>query len=329
MQGNTKIPILKVLDPGPMTTVQDLGRIGYQALGVPVSGALDQISAMLANWLVGNWAGEALLEATFMGPKLEAMEDLWISVTGARAIITLNGREIEGSQPIRVKPGDILWIKRALKGLRVYVAVRGGIAVPRVMGSYSTYVQARLGGIQGRALIKGDTLMAKQNNKDWAGPKEMYFPYDLVSDFEPELTLRAIPGPQDYHFRNSIELFYSSTFKVSSKADRMGYRLEGPLIPKDLDAPQSIISEPSMPGSIQVPPDGNPIILLVEQTVGGYSKIATLIWQDVSRIAQARPGDEVRFERIELTKAHHLYKETWKRLNDLRERLGAPSHRPR
>jgi len=324
-----EIPVLKIIDPGPMTTVQDLGRIGYQIYGVPVSGALDQISAMLANWLVGNWAGEALLEATFLGPKLEALEDVWVAVTGAKVHMTLNGREIEDQNPIRLKAGDILWIKKVLRGLRIYVAVRGGISVPRVMGSYSTYVQAKLGGIQGRPLIKGDILKTRQNAKDWAKPKKVNLTAYIVPDFAPELILRAIPGPQDNHFKNSIGLFYSSTFKVTPKADRMGYRLEGPLIPKDYNAPQSIISEPSMPGSVQIPPDGKPIILLVEQTVGGYSKIATIIWEDVCKVSQARPGDELRFKKIELSEAHTIYRETWRKLNVLREILNAPSHRPR
>lgn len=304
-----------------MTTVQDLGRYGYQALGVPISGALDQISAMIANWLVGNPSGAALLEATFAGPKLEALEDVWVCVTGARALMTLNGREVEGWTALRMKPGDVLWIKRMVEGLRAYIAISGGIDVPEVMGSRSTYVPGRMGGLGGRPLARGDIL-------ERLGEVQISEPITLRPELRPrwqrEIDLRAIPGPQDDHFGEGLEIFFSSPFVVTPQSDRMGCRLDGPPVPRKPEAPQSIISEPSMPGSVQIPPDGKPIVLLVEQTVGGYAKIATIIWPDISRVAQARPGDTMRFVKVSLDEAHDIYRETWNQLECLRESLGAP-----
>lgn len=312
---------LKVLDPGPMTTVQDLGRYGYQGLGVPISGALDQISARIANWLVGNQAGDALLEATAVGPKLEALEEVWISVTGAEAVITINGEEAEGWKSLRMRPGDVLWIKKAVRGLRIYVAVSGGVDVPKVMGSRSTYVPGRMGGLDGRPLAKGDLI---KRLGDVRISKPLSLPEELRPGWEREIVLRAVPGPQDDHFGEGMEIFFASTFTVTPQSDRMGCRLEGPPVPRKPEAPQSIISEPSMPGSVQIPPDGKPIVLLVEQTVGGYSKIATTIWPDICLVAQARPGDRIRFRRLELEEAHKIYRETWNRLESIRQGLGAP-----
>ena len=170
--------------------------------------------------------------------------------------------------------------------------------VPRVMGSCSTYTGGKIGGLDGRPLIKGDML---HSGSTVSLNRTVSLPEEFRPDFRTEVTLRALPGPQDDYFDTGLNVFFNSEFTVTSKADRMGYRLEGPTIePKD-GVPLSIISEPSLSGAVQIPTDGQPIILLVEQTASGYAKIATIITADLDVVAQARPGDKVRFARVDLT----------------------------
>lgn len=312
----------RVIEPGPFTTIQDLGRMGYEAFGVPVSGALDQFSSRIANWIVGNPAGAAVLETTFMGPKLEVLCEASVAVAGAEMEVTLNGVSIEMWTSNNVKPGDLLWLKRSSRGLRSYLAVTGGIDVPAIMGSRSTYVGAGLGGLYGRALAKGDVL--KRGPGRLRTGKESLPPLHRPG-FGGEITLRAVPGPQDDYFHEGLHLFFSATFWVTPQCDRMGYRLDGPAVPRNSTAPPSIISEPSLPGAIQIPPDGKPIILLVEQTVGGYPKIATVIWPDLPKVAQAKPKDQVRFEPVSLSQAHAIYRENFLRLEEIRRLFKAPA----
>jgi len=294
-----------VLEPGAFTTIQDAGRYGYQQFGVPVSGALDEFSFRVANLLVGNDETAAALEITFQGPKLEALSECVVAVTGAETPIRVNARPEVGWRSFAVHKGDVITIRAAQRGIRSYVAVSGGILVPEIMGSRSTYVGAGLGGLDGRALVTGDTLFREQAA---AVPSAVSLPERFRPALSSEIALRAIPGPQDDYFDRGIDDFYATSFTVSAKADRMGYRLVGPEIKFKGGAPQSIISEPSMPGAVQIPPDGSPIILLVEQTAGGYAKIATVISPDLDVIAQARPGDRVRFERIDLATAHGVHR---------------------
>jgi antagonist of KipI len=307
-----------VLEPGAFTTIQDTGRYGFQQFGVPVSGALDQFSFRIANLLVGNDETAAALEITFLGPKLEALTECVVAVTGADASIRVNDRSEAGWRPFVLHSGDVITIRAARQGVRSYVAVSGGILVPEIMGSRSTYVGGGLGGLEGRALVKGDMLC---RGSAATVPAAVSLPESLRPSFSTEHLLRAIPGPQDDHFDEGLDLFYSTSFTVSAKADRMGCRLEGPEIKFKTGAPQSIISEPSMPGAVQVPPDGSPIILLVEQTAGGYAKIATVISPDLDVLAQARPGNRVRFERIDLETAHGAYRAWRERLRAVRDIL--------
>jgi biotin-dependent carboxylase-like uncharacterized protein len=310
--------IFRVMEPGPFTTVQDLGRYGYQQFGVPVSGALDAYSARVANLLLGNPEGSALLEITFKGPKLQVLGESEVVVTGAELPVLLNDEPRPCWTGFPVRRGDLLSLKEAQAGLRAYLAVTGGIDVPLVMGSRSTYAAAKLGGYEGRPLAKGDLLSA--------GPAEASFKgLSLPAQYRPrhakEISLRAVPGPQDDRFDSGLHLFFASAFKVSSKADRMGYRLVGPNVELKESVPRSIISEPCLPGGVQIPPDGQPIILLVEQTVGGYAKIATVISSDLPLVAQARPDDIVRFCRIDLRAAHKAALELEERLQALRAHL--------
>ena len=289
--------VFKVVEPGPLVTVQDRGRFGYQRFGVPVSGVLDKFSSTIANLLVGNAESAALLEVTLMRLKLDVVSEADVAVCGAEIPVSVNGEPRDNWTSFRVGPGDQISLKQAKRGLRAYLAVTGGIDVPEVMGSRSTYVGGRLGGLEGRALAKGDAIRRIERPL-------LDSSRELTSDFRPTLekaiNLRALPGPQDDFFDEGLAVFFSSEFTVSGKADRMGYRLEGPTINLRDDVPRSIISEPSLPGGIQVPADGRPIILLVEQTVGGYAKIATVVTPDLDLVAQARPGDRVRFTKVDL-----------------------------
>ena len=298
--------VFKVVTPGAYTTVQDAGRFGFQQMGVPVSGALDDFAFQVANFLVGNPRHCAALEITIMGPRLEVMAEVDIAVTGANMPISHNGVSVPGWSNLRVQPGDVIDIHQVENGCRAYLAVSGGFDVPTIMGSRSTYVGGRLGGFAGRPLAAADILAAD-------GPVSMYRAWQLpekwIPEYPGEILVRAIPGPQDQFFDQGLATLFSADYMVTAKADRMGYRLQGPAIDIRADMPSSIVSEPSMPGSIQIPADAQPIILFVEQTVGGYAKIATVISVDLFRVAQATPGDTIRFESINLEDAHLRYRE--------------------
>lgn len=290
--------------PGPYTTVQDRGRFGYRHMGVPLSGSLDPLAHTAANLLVGNGSECAVLEITFFGPDLEVLDTADIAVTGAAMELTLNGSPVPQWKTLRVGRGDRLRFGSALKGCRSYLAVTGGFDVPLVMGSRSTFVSGRIGGVEGRPLRQGDVL-PRGPGVPLGTPRRLPSP----PRYEREILLRAVPGPQDRYFSSSLHCFFSTRYRVTDKSNRMGCRLEGPAVNRDPGAPQSIISEPTFHGNVQVPADGQPIILMVEQTIGGYAMIATVVTADLFKAAQARPGDPLRFQRVTLDEAHDLYRE--------------------
>ncbi|MGD9240340.1 MAG: biotin-dependent carboxyltransferase family protein [Desulfobacterales bacterium] len=307
-----------VLTPGGYTTIQDKGRYGYQQMGIPISGVLDAFAFQAANLLVGNLKNAAAMEITVMGPRLEIAAKADIAVTGAEIGMTVNDQPVEGWKSFRVKPGDILDIQQVKSGCRAYLAVSGGIDVPEVMGSRCTYVGGKIGGYHGRVLQAGDVIKCGQA-KRLVTVRET--PADMIPAYPSEIVIRAIPGPQDDFFREGLDIIFQSDFMVSTKADRMGYRLQGPKVELRKGMPKSIISEPTMPGGVQIPADKQPIILMVEQTVGGYTKIVTVISVDLPKVAQTTPGDTIRFEKVSLETAHLLYREQLKKLQDLEDRL--------
>ncbi len=309
---------LRVLSPGGYTIVQDMGRFGLQEMGIPVTGALDLFASALANLLVGNPENYAVLEMTVIGPVLEVLAPIDVAVTGANIGITVNERPILEWQSIRLEKGDILSIQQVKQGCRAYLAVNGGIDVPVVMGSCSTYTGGKLGGFFGRILEKGDVI---RSGAAKLSDKPRFIPEKMIPDYLSDKNIRAIPGPQDNFFDEGLDVFFGSRFLVTSKANRMGYRLDGPSIEIKEGMPKSIVSEPSMPGSVQIPADGQPIVLLVEQTVGGYVKIATIISSDIPKIAQSTPGDTLQFEKIDLKTAHHLYKEQQEKVEQIKKLL--------
>ena len=309
----------RVVSPGSLTTVQDLGRYGFIDRGVPPSGALDLAALRIANLLVGNPEGAAALEMTMAGPVLEVLCDAAdVALAGADMELSVNRQAAPTWRTLRVKKGDLIRVGQAKSGCRACLSVTGGIDVPLVMGSRSTCVKAKIGGVEGRAIRKGDVLRRLP-----ADPLRdaRSVPPDIIPAYPAEIVLRAIPGPQEEVFGRGLDLFFDSCYDITPESDRMGCRLQGPPVHHDEGFPQSIISEPTIPGNVQVPADGQPIILLVEQTTGGYTKVATVISSDISKIAQAVPGNRVRFRRVSLEKAHGICREQALRMRELAARF--------
>lgn len=295
-----------VKEAGPLTTIQDEGRYGYQKYGMPTAGAMDQFSYQVSNYLVGNNTEEAVIEFTFKGPTLEFTEDTIIAITGANAAPELNGLPVPMWRTIYVNRGSMLTFNNLKKGFRGYISFKGGIDVEKIMGSKSTYLRGELGGLKGRKLQIGDEipLYAGVDKKEY---KELFFPKKYIPNFSKE-TLRVILGPQKEKFTHKgISGFLGSKYKITGQADRMGYRLKGSKIEHKGSA--DIISDGIPRGAVQVPGHGQPIIMLADrQTTGGYAKIAVVVSVDIDLIAQKKPGDEVKFKEIDLKSAHKLMK---------------------
>jgi len=300
------VEVFEVIQPGPLTTVQDLGRHGYQQYGTPVSGAMDDYALRLGNLIVGNDEGAACLEITLMGLQIRVVEDTIVAITGADLAPALNGNPLPMWEAVAVHGGDIISFAWPRSGCRAYLGVVGGIDVPKVMGSAATYVKARMGGLEGRALRAGDRLRGGKPRPRVVGRR---LPPQYIPEYRGQSELRVILGPQDDHFtEEGIYTFLHSEYTISTEADRLGYRLEGPRIEHKTGA--DIISDGLPLGSVQVPGDGLPIVLLADrQTTGGYTKIATVITVDIVKLAQAKPGDKVRFLQVTEEEAHEALRE--------------------
>lgn len=286
-------PALSVLRPGLLTTVQDLGRWGHQAAGVPVSGAMDTYSLRLANGLVGNPDTAAALEVTLLGPTLRAETPLVVAVAGAIFDLELDDRPAPHGAPIAMPAGSVLRFLERRAGARAYLAVTGGIDTPVVLGSRATHLVSRMGGLGGRALVAGDHLSVATRP---TGPVRRATRAPLpLAEAPGTRRLRVLLGPQDEWFTvSSIDALLGEAFSVSSKSDRMGFRLDGPAL--TTQRPGELLSEPVPFGAIQVPPGGAPILLMADrQTAGGYPKIATVITADLPLAGQLAPGESVRF----------------------------------
>ncbi|MBB3773630.1 biotin-dependent carboxylase-like uncharacterized protein [Angulomicrobium tetraedrale] len=279
--------------PGLFSSLQDFGRFGYQRFGISASGAMDSLAMQAANLLVGNERGEATVELTMLG--LSAVVEggpLRLALAGADMALTINGTAAEGWSAHRLAPGDRIAIGAARQGMRAYLAIAGGLDIAPTLGSLSTHSRSTIGGIDGRALRTGDRLPARGES---AGPR-----LALPAPYRPrgEGPIRVVLGPQDDFFTpEGIATFLSARYRVSDKVDRMGAQLEGPAIAHA--GGFNIVSDGIMNGSIQVPGNGRPLILLADrQTTGGYPKIATVIGPDLWRLGQARPGDEFAFAAV-------------------------------
>ena len=294
---------LHVLSPGPMTTVQDRGRYGYVASGIGVSGVMDQDAYEAANYLVGNKHGEAVLEATLMGPSIQFDADCICAVTGADMGTKIGNKPVEPYRPFWVQSGQVLTMGYAQTGCRGYLAVQGGFDVPVVMGSRSTNLKCALGGYEGRALKAGDVLEVPDESRSTVMDRKRRQPV-----YEQEVTVRVIPGPQaDAFTEKGFCTLWEQSFSVSAKSDRMGLRLDGPVI--ETKEGSDIVSDGIALGAIQVTSGGQPIILLADrQTTGGYAKIGTVCSFDIPKLAQLKPGGIIHFEEITVEAAQRLLK---------------------
>lgn len=310
---------IKVNKAGFFTTVQDLGRIGYQKFGMPVAGVMDNFSYQIANYLVGNSECEAVLEATFLGPELEFNDEMSVAITGANMMPKLNGKAIPMWESVKVSKGDKLVLSGITSGLRTYIAFSGSLEIDLVNNSKSTYAKSGIGGFKGRKLMNNDELEIKIPENIISGK---YLDSKYIPEYEMKNIIRVILGPQDDYFTDEgINTFLNTEgYKITKEADRMGYRLDGKTITHKEKA--DIISDGAIFGSVQVPANGLPIILMADrQTTGGYTKIATVISSDLPILAQMGTGCEIVFKRIALAEAHKLYKEYKKRISAIKEQI--------
>ncbi len=327
---------LNILSPGLLTTIQDLGRVGYQKDGMVVSGAMDPFALRAANLLVGNEEGEAGIEVTLKGPKIFFARKQLIAITGGDLSPVLNGKPVKGWRPLLVEEGSVLEFGAPENGCRAYIAVAGGFDLPKVLGSNSTYLRAGIGGLQGRALQRGDILPCKefpakseaflrglttallenpQTQANWSVDSSLHVSYDSPQ------TIRVIKGPEYLLFsEQSQQDFWQVTYQVTAQSDRMGYCLLGMRL--SLASASELLSSAVTFGTVQVPPEGNPIVLMADhQTTGGYPRIAQVISADFSKLAQLVPRHKVRFKEVTLEEAQSLYIRQEKNLEKIRAAL--------
>lgn len=323
--------MVKVIEPGLLTTVQDLGRFGWYHIGMPPSGAMDNFAFRVANLLVGNAEDAAGLEITYVGPKLEMPQETLVAVTGAELSFAINDRPVALWQAHHVAPGDRLSLGGITKGARTYLSIAGGISVPPLLGSRSTYMLGRFGGIEGRKLQAGDQLPLRETL-----PKLAMLGRRLDSTLIPtptkELEVRIVMGMCSYRVKEeSLADFLAATWEVSTEADRIGYRLKGPTFQfKDGEQPFGAGSDPSNVvdlgypvGSIQIPGGLEAILLLNDAvTGGGYTTIGTVIKADLDHVAQASPGSKIRFRSVGIEETLHARQVREARLAQVRLMLG-------
>lgn len=310
---------LVVTNGGLLTTVQDLGRKGFLSQGILGSGVMDSISSRIANLLVGNEEEEAVLEMTMIGAKFHSLEHLIVAVTGGGMEPVINGEPFPLARAIHVPPQSEITFKSKRKGCRAYLAISGGIDVPIVLNSRSTYLRAGIGGFEGRALKKGDIIEVKnppikaQETSIQSVKERNHLP--LVekwgvrsSQLDNNSTIRIFPGTHYDLFTSESkrQLFYQP-YGIDNQSDRMGYRLNAKKT-LALKEPFNLLSEAVTFGTIQVPPEGFPIILMADrQTTGGYPRIAQVAAVDLGKLAQLKPADSFKFQKITCQEAERLY----------------------
>jgi antagonist of KipI len=308
--------VFHVLKPGFFTTVQDMGRYGYLSYGVPISGAMDTFSFTAANLLVENNPNDAGLEITLIGPELQALTRTQIAVTGGAISVKINCQDVKMWQTLNIEEGDTISFGKMESGCRAYLSARGGINTPLMLGSRSTFLRGGFGGIKGRQLKAGDVIEGFVCSSLKFGHR---MPETLLPQFTNHVKAHVIMGPQtDMFTEKGINTLLSNWYIVTLDADRMGYRLEGPPIEHKTKA--DIVSDALLPGAIQVPKNGQPIVIMRDaQTTGGYPKIAVIVATDISLLGQAKPNDTVEFSKIALKSSHEKSREYCKLLNNLSE----------
>jgi biotin-dependent carboxylase-like uncharacterized protein len=294
---------IEVIKPGALTTVQDLGRRGFAAQGVGVGGAMDRWAAMAANLVVGNPPETPVLECTYVGPVLRFSVATTVALLGAEPIGVVSGR------PVRLEAGEILDCSELARGARLYIAVAGGLRVPAVLGAAATHLGASFGGLAGRALAEGDRIGCGSAEAPLVGETWRVAPPVPPSAKGETVEVRVIPGPdwarlfpgdRDGGAGRALETL---RFQLSAKSDRMGLRLDGEPFPVPEGAGEGT-SRPVVPGTVQIPPDGRPIVLMAEgQTIGGYLQLGQVASLDLAKLAQARPGAEIVFRICDLSAA--------------------------
>ena len=306
--------MITVVAPGPLTMVMDLGRTGYQRDGVVVGGATDRFAARVANAIVGNEETAAVLEMTQVGPELRFVHDALMAWTGAEYDARVDGERMPADRAVRIAAGERITFGRARRGVRAWMAVAGGIDVPVVLGSRSTYLAAGIGGYEGRALRAGDELALGEPARLAARLLQLprraspwFVGGATLHPVAPAGVVRALRGPEWAWFSSAAQrAFFSAEWAVTNEADHVGVRLAGPAL--TLADRRELVSEAVPEGTVQVPAGGQPIVLLANrQTVGGYPRIANVASVDAGRLAQLAPGTSVRFEEITLAAAHAAY----------------------
>jgi antagonist of KipI len=311
---------IRVVTGGLQTTIQDLGRVGFQRQGVPVGGAMDRTALRVANLLVGNDDNAAALEASLIGPALTFERDALVALAGAEMEATVDSRPVPIWRAIWLATGSMLRFGRPTVGCRAYLAVAGGIEAPRVFGSRSTYLRAKFGGLEGRALKPGDLLevgapcararsiaAALRSDAGRASVARWTVATSVRPRYGDDVVVRLIGGAHiGLLTAPSRDALAGATFRVSSNSDRMGYRLEG--APLSLRQPVELLSEGVTFGTVQLPPGGSPIVLMADaQTTGGYPRVGEVASVDLPLVAQLKPGDRLRFRLVSLEDAQALY----------------------
>ncbi|GIO24503.1 biotin-dependent carboxyltransferase family protein [Oceanobacillus sp. J11TS1] len=309
--------VMEVVKPGLATSLQDLGRNGFQKYGLPPSGAMDFFAHRIANLLVGNEEEKATLEIMLMGPRLKILQDTVIAIGGADLSATIDGNPIRPWKSYRIYQGQIVSFGKAVNGTYAYLAVAGGFFAEEVMGSKSTYTSAHIGGLDGRILQKGDCLLTEQADIAYVRAGR-YLKKTDMPNYEQHRPIRVIPGPDMFAFANkTYQQFYQESYLITGQSNRMGYRLAGKALPHVRQA--DIISDGVLPGTIQVPANGQPIVLLSDrQTTGGYARIATVITTDIPLLVQKRIGSKVQFSSVSLERAQADYLQQERYLQMLR-----------
>lgn len=310
--------MIEIIRPGLLTTVQDGGRMGYQAYGVPVCGAMDWLSLALANILADNPWEEAALEITGMGPALRFDQDGIFAIAGADFSATLNGQPLQNNAAYLAHKGDLLEMGAAQKGFRAYFAVSGGFDIPKVMESRSTCLSAGFGGFEGRVLKKGDQIGFRSPQVWLRNLQERR----CRGFYDENAPVQVVLGPQqDVFSQQGIDRFFGETYRLSNQCDRMGCRLEGAAIPLKEGKNPNILSDGIVMGSIQIP-NGQPIVMMADrQTTGGYAKLGTVASGALPLMAQKRPGDSVCFEQVTVQQAQTMRRKLIRKLNNLEQEL--------
>jgi antagonist of KipI len=306
---------IRVIKPGWCTTVQDLGRHGYQHCGISVSGAMDRLALVIANRLVKNEDGAAALEITLVGPELLFDQAAVIAITGADLSPAIDGHSVPMWTAVAIPAGSRLTLGRRRSGARSYVAVAGGFDVPLLWGSRSTHVSTCSGGFNGRALMANDTLRvglcAEASERPSIGATLAHGNRPIYVDSP---TLRIISGPQRAS-ADLLSVLTNTPYRLNSQSDRMGYRLEGEQI-RHVPT-HSQISDGTAMGALQIPQDGYPILLMADRpTTGGYPKVAAVISADLPQAAQLQPGDTVSFRTTTVPEAESALANQWRQINE-------------